>query len=243
MTTSQKKPAMKVLMIATSTTRMGAGGKPTGIWAEEIAAPYYALVDAGADVQIASPLGGAVTMDPGSIKPVGQNDPVVERFLTDAAAQAKVQSTHVAAAVDASAFDAVFFPGGHGTMWDLPGDAGVTRAVESAYAAGKLIASVCHGAAGLVTAKRPDGEPVVKGRRVNSFTDAEEAAVGLADVVPFQLESRLRELGALFEGAANWQPFAVRDGQFITGQNPQSSSLVARHLLTALGITHLQQAA
>jgi putative intracellular protease/amidase len=119
-------------------------------------------------------------------------------------------------------------------MWDLPGDAGVTRAVESAYAAGKLIASVCHGAAGLVSARRLDGEPVVKGLRINSFTDAEEAAVGLADVVPFHLESRLLELGALFEGAANWQAFAVRDGQFITGQNPQSSKLVAEYVLRAL---------
>lgn len=234
MTTTQKKSSMKVLMIATSTTRMGASGKPTGIWAEEIAVPYYELIDAGIDVQIASSKGGAVTMDPGSIKPAGQNDPVVERFLADPTAQAKVQSTHVAAAIDAATFDAVFFPGGHGTMWDLPGDAGVTRAVESAYAAGKLIASVCHGAAGLVSARRPDGEPAVKGLRINSFTDAEEAAVGLAEVVPFQLESRLRELGALFVGAANWQPFAVRDGQFITGQNPQSSRLVAEHVLRAL---------
>jgi putative intracellular protease/amidase len=230
MTATPKKPLLKVLMIATSNTRMGESGKPTGIWAEEIAVPYYELLDAGIDVQIASPKGGAVTMDPGSIKPVGQNDPAVERFLADAAAQAKVQAT----SVDASTFDAVFFPGGHGTMWDLPGDAGVTRAVESAYAAGKLIASVCHGAAGLVSARRPDGEPVVKGLRINSFTDAEEAAVGLADVVPFHLESRLRELGAMFEGAANWQSFAVRDGQFITGQNPQSSRLVAEHVLRAL---------
>ena len=234
MTTTQKKSSMKVLMIATSTTRMGASGKPTGIWAEEIAVPYYELIDAGIDVQIASSKGGAVTMDPGSIKPAGQNDPVVERFLADPTAQAKVQSTHVAAAIDAATFDAVFFPGGHGTMWDLPGDAGVTRAVESAHAAGKLIASVCHGAAGLVSARRPDGEPAVKGLRINSFTDAEEAAVGLAEVVPFQLESRLRELGALFVGAANWQPFAVRDGQFITGQNPQSSRLVSEHVLRAL---------
>jgi putative intracellular protease/amidase len=234
MTATQKNPSIKVLMIATSNTRMGDSGKPTGIWAEEIAVPYYQLLDTGADVQIASPKGGAVTMDPGSIKPAGENDPVVERFLNDPGAQAKIQSTHIAGAVDAAAFDAVFFPGGHGTMWDLPGDAGVTRAVESAYAAGKLIASVCQGAAGLVSARRPDGEPVVKGLRINSFTDAEEAAVGLIDVVPFHLESRLRELGALFEGAANWQAFAVRDGQFITGQNPQSSRLVAEHVLRAL---------
>lgn len=128
-------------------------------------------------------------------------------------------------------------------MWDLPVDAGVTRAVEAAFAAGVLIASVCHGAAGLVTAKRADGKSIVEGKRINSFTDAEEDAVGLSGVVPFQLESRLRELGAVFAGAANWQAFAVRDGQFITGQNPQSSKLVAQHLVEALGLTSFKQAA
>lgn len=233
----------RILMIATSNTRMGESGKKTGIWAEELAVPYYQLVDAGAVVEIASPLGGAVTLDPGSIKPAGQNDRLVDRFLADPVALAKTKATHIAAEVDASTFDAVFFPGGHGTMWDLPRDKGVTRAVESAYATGKLIASVCHGAAGLVTALRPDGKSVVAGKRINSFTDAEEAAAGLTLIVPFQLESRLRELGAHFEGAANWQSFAVRDGQFITGQNPQSSALVAQHLLDALGMTALELAA
>lgn len=228
--------AKRILMIATSNTVMGASGKPTGIWADELAVPYYQLLDAGAEVVLASPKGGALTLDPGSLKPLGENDPLVDRFLADPVAQARAQTTAVAAQVDARDFDAVFFPGGHGTMWDLPTDAGVTHAVESAFAAGKLIASVCHGAAGLVTARRPDGEPVVKGLRINSFTDAEEEAVGLAGVVPFALESRLRSLGAHFEGADNWAPFAIRDGQFITGQNPQSSALVAQHVLNALGL-------
>lgn len=224
----------RVLMIATSNTVMGTSGRPTGIWADELAVPYYQLADAGVEVVLASPLGGPITLDPGSLKPVGENDPLVDRFLADAMAQAKAKITYVAADMDASAFDAVFFPGGHGTMWDLPTDAGVTRAVEAAFAAGKLIASVCHGAAGLVTARRPDGESVVKGQRINSFTDAEEEAVGLSAIVPFHLETRLRALGANFEGAANWEPFAVTDGQFITGQNPQSSALVAQHVLKAL---------
>jgi len=228
------QPPKRILMIATSNTVMGDSGKPTGIWADELAVPYYQLQDAGVEVVLASPLGGPITLDPGSLKPVGENDPLVERFLADPVAQAKAKATQIAAQMDAGTFDAVFFPGGHGTMWDLPNDAGVTRAVEAAFAAGKLIASVCHGAAGLVTARRPDGEPVVKGKRINSFTDAEEDAVGLSQVVPFQLESRLRALGAQFEGAANWAPFAVRDGQFITGQNPQSSALVAQHVLKAL---------
>jgi putative intracellular protease/amidase len=229
--------AKRILMIVTSNNRMGSSGKATGLWAEELAVPYYALVDAGAEVVLASPAGGRAPIDAGSLKPAGQNPPAVERLLKDAAAQAAIETTLRASAVDASAFDAVFFPGGHGTMWDLPGDAGVTHAVEQAFAHDKLIASVCHGAAGLVSAKRPDGQPVVHGKRVNSFTDAEETAVGLQAVVPFMLESRLRELGGQFEGAANWQPFVVRDGLLITGQNPQSSELVAHEVLGALGMT------
>jgi putative intracellular protease/amidase len=226
----------RILMIVTSNARMGEHGKPTGLWAEELAVPYYTLLDAGAQVELASPLGGPLPFDPGSVKPAGQNEPRVDRFLADPAAMAKAQNTQAVEAIDASAFDAVFFPGGHGTMWDLPADGGVKRAVESAFGAGKIVASVCHGAAGLVSARRSDGKPWVEGKRINSFTDAEETAAGLADVVPFALESRLRELGGRFEGAANWQPFAVRDGQLITGQNPQSSSLVADHMLEALGL-------
>jgi putative intracellular protease/amidase len=233
----------KILMILTSNARLGDTGKPTGFWAEELAAPYFALVDAGATVELASPLGGPVPLDPSSVKPRGSNAPVVERFLADTVLQAALAKTHCALEVDASRYDAVFFPGGHGTMWDLPVDAGVTRAVEAAYAAGKVIASVCHGAAGLVSAKRPDGQPVVHGVRINSFTDAEEAAAGLTAVVPFPLEGRLRELGAKFEGAPTWQAFAVRDGQFITGQNPQSSERVAHHVLEALGLKPLRAAA
>lgn len=231
----------RVLMIATSATHMGTTGKPTGIWAEELAVPYYQLTDAGINVDIASPRGGAITFDPGSVKPLGQNDPMVERFLSDPCAQAKAQATLQVGLMDASLFDAVFFPGGHGTMWDLPGDEGVTRAVETAFAKGKLIASVCHGAAGLVSARRSDGAPIVQGKRVNAFTDAEEDAVGLSSIVPFQLETRLRALGAQFECAPNWQPFAVTDRPLITGQNPQSSTLVVRHLMAALGSSKLAQ--
>lgn len=233
----------RVLIIATSNTTLGATGKPTGIWAEELVVPYYGLIDAGASVEIATPRGGPLAFDPASVKAAGQNDALLERFMADPAAQSKAQATHLATSVDARAFDAVFFPGGHGAMWDLPLEAGVTRAVEAAFAAGRFIASVCHGAAGLVSARRADGQPIVQGKRINSFTDAEEDAVGLSSVVPFRLESRLRELGAVFEGAPNWQPLAVRDSQFITGQNPQSSKLVAQHIVAALGLTSLQRAA
>ena len=232
----------RVLLIVTSNARMGDGGKTTGFWAEELAAPYFALRDANVVIDIASPLGGPVPVDAASLKPKGENAPIVERFLADASLQAQLGASQRAGAVDASQYDAIFFPGGHGAMWDLPVDAGVTSAVEKAFAAGKVIAAVCHGAAGLVTARRPDGAPIVKGVRINAFTDAEEAAVGLSGVVPFPLEGRLRELGAKFEGAPLWQAFAVRDGQFVTGQNPQSSELVARHLLDALGLKVLPAA-
>jgi putative intracellular protease/amidase len=237
----------RILMIVTSNAQMGAGGKPTGkptgIWAEELAVPYMRFIDAGAQVDIASPAGGAAPLDASSVKPTGQNEPSVERFLADATALAKLHNTLKASDVNAADYDAVFFPGGHGTMWDLPQDAGVRRAVEAAYAAQRVIASVCHGAAGLVSARRADGKAVVEGHRINSFTDAEEAAVGLAEVVPFLLESRLRELGARFEGAANWQAFSVHDGLFVTGQNPQSSALVAQGVLAALSQRASAQAA
>lgn len=234
----------RVLMIVTSNNRMGDTGKATGLWAEELAAPYYALRDAGVEVEVASPAGGPVPIDPGSLKPEGENDAVVERFLADEALQARLQSVRKVSEVDGpAAFDAVFFPGGHGTMWDLPTDAGVQRAVEQAWAGGKVVASVCHGAAGLVSAKRADGQSIVFGRKVNSFTDSEEAAVGLSAAMPFLLETRLRELGGHFQGAPDWQPFAVVDGNLITGQNPQSSSLVAAHVLQALGASAQRSAA
>lgn len=226
----------QILMIITSNAAMGNTDKQTGFWAEEVAVPYYELVDAGAEVVLASPKGGAVPVDPSSVKPAGENDSIVERFLADKQLQTQLGATKKTIDVVDMPFDAIFFPGGHGTMWDLPTDAGVTTLVQTAFAKDKFVASVCHGAAGLVTAKRADGESVVKGLRVSAFTDEEEKAVGLEAVVPFMLETRLRELGCQFEGAPNWVPFAVRDGNLITGQNPQSSDLVAQSLLDALGI-------
>lgn len=226
----------RILMIVTSITRMGETGKPTGVWAEELATPYYAFADAGAEVDLASPAGGPVAIDPASVKAKGENDPVIERFLADQALQKRITSSRKVSELDPTFYDAIFFPGGHGTMWDLPSDAGVKHAVEIAYTKNKIIASVCHGAAGLITATRPDGKSILFGKRVNSFTNAEESAVGMTQVVPFPLETRLRELGGRFEGAPNWQAYAVRDGQLITGQNPQSSALVAQQVLEALGL-------
>ena len=177
----------RILMIVTSNEKMGNTGKATGIWAEELVTPYYIFMDAGFEVEIASPKGGGVPFDPSSIKPKGQNDSNIERFLADQIAQNKISKTLRTASVDTAGFDAIFLPGGHGTMWDLPNDAGVTHAIEVAFAANKVIAAVCHGPAGLVTAKRPDGKSILFDKRVNCFTDEEETIANLIDVVPFRL--------------------------------------------------------
>lgn len=225
----------KFLMILTSTNQMGDAGKATGVWAEEMAVPYYHLHDAGISIELASPRGGAIPIDANSIKADGQH-PAVTRMLADATLQQKILHTLNVDDINdpARQYSGVFFPGGHGTMWDLPLSAGVARVVESLFAGKKIISAVCHGPAGLVSVKRADGKSILFGKRVNSFTDAEEEAVGLTKAVPFLLESRVRELGAVFERAPNWQPFAVRDDNLITGQNPQSSQLVAEMLLAAL---------
>jgi len=223
-----------VAIVVTSNNKMGDSGKPTGIWVEELAVPYYKFLDAGMAVTIASPLGGAVPFDPSSVAATGKNSPEVERFLADATAQKAVQTTPTIATLDAAAFDAVFLPGGHGTMWDLPNDPALTRLVEKQFAANKIVAAVCHGPAGLVSAKRGDGKSILFGKKVNAFTDAEETAAGLMAVVPFALEARIRELGGIFESVANWQAHAVRDGNLVTGQNPASSEKVAALVLAAL---------
>jgi putative intracellular protease/amidase len=223
-----------ILMIVTSNAKMGDSAKPTGIWIEELAVPYYQFVDAGLDVTIASPLGGAVPFDPSSMADEGKNSPQVERFLADADAQKRVKNTAMVATINPAEFDAVFLPGGHGTMWDLPNDPSVKKVIEAQFGANKIVAAVCHGPAGLVSAKRSDGKSILFRKRVSAFTDAEEVAAGLMDVVPFTLEARVKELGGLFEGVANWQPHAVRDGNLITGQNPKSSEKVASLVLDAL---------
>jgi putative intracellular protease/amidase len=213
---------------------MGDTATPTGLWVEELAVPYYRFIDAGLEVELASPLGGEAPLEPNSIKPMGQNDPLVDRFLGDPVTRQRVAATRRLAEVEVTGFDAIFFPGGHGTMWDLPVDASVRRAVETAEAGGKVIAAVCHGPAGLVAAQSADGQPLVAGKRLTAFTNAEEEAAGLTQIVPFLLESRLIELGAHFDAGPDWQPHAVRDGRLITGQNPASSAAVADHVMAAL---------
>jgi putative intracellular protease/amidase len=221
----------RVLIVTTSHARMGDTGKKTGLWFEELATPYWAFRDAGADVTISSIAGGQVPIDATSME--GEIAESVTRFQADAAAMRQLESSVAVAGLSAEAFDAVFLPGGHGTMWDLPDNADLIRLLESAWAQGKIVSAVCHGPAGLVNVRDAAGQPIVAGRRVSSFTNSEEAAVGLADAVPFLLETRLAELGARVEKASDFQPYAIRDGQLVTGQNPASSAEVARLVLDA----------
>ncbi|NJK56151.1 MAG: type 1 glutamine amidotransferase domain-containing protein [Pleurocapsa sp. SU_5_0] len=226
----------KILIIVTSHAIMDNSSEPTGLWLEELAAPYYVFIDAGMSVTIASIQGGVVPIDPKSKKPIGENSPTVDRFLQDKAAIAATSNTVAINNINPDIYDAVFLPGGHGTMWDLPNSASLANIISQTYAQDKAIAAVCHGVAGLIGATKADGSPLVDGLKVNSFTNAEEDAVGLSSSVPFMLETKLRELGADFQSADNFQPFAIQSGNLITGQNPASSLLVANKILEALQI-------
>ncbi|MEM1253504.1 MAG: type 1 glutamine amidotransferase domain-containing protein [Cyanobacteria bacterium P01_H01_bin.21] len=226
--------APKILIITTSHTHLGNTEKKTGLWLEELTTPYYAFVDAGASVTVASIKGGPVPIDPGSEKAAGENSPSVERFRTDTGAQTAVANTPSINDVDANSYDAVFLPGGHGTMWDFPQSDRLGQIVAETLAQDRIVAAVCHGPAGLVSAKTATGDSVVKGRKVATFTDAEESAVGLTETVPFLLESKLRELGADIHTAGNFEAYAIADGNLITGQNPMSSELVAQKVLSAI---------
>ena len=231
------------LFVITGHTELGDTGKETGFHFEELSTPYYILRDAGHEVIFASPAGGEVTADPGSLKPRGDNVASVERFLDDEEAMAALKNTQRTNAVKAKDVSGIYLPGGHGTMWDLPEDAALAKLVSALDKAGKPVAAVCHGAAGLVAAKRADGEPLVKGRRVNSFTDAEERKVELKEVVPFLLETRLRELGGQFEHAGLFEAHVTRDGNLITGQNPASAKRLGEAIRGALASAVAEQAA
>ena len=224
----------KILIITTSAATMGTSDEPTGLWLEELTTPWYAFVDAGADLTLASIAGGKIPVDPRSLKPAGQNDASVERALKDATFQRLINATPKFDTLDASGFDAILLPGGHGTMFDYPENVALARLVAEFDAAGKVVAAVCHGPAGLVGARRADGTPVVAGRRVAAFTDSEERAAGLDKAVPFLLETRLKELGARHEAGPDFKPFALRDGNLVTGQNPASAEPLARLVMEAL---------
>lgn len=225
---------MNVLMVLTSHDRLGDTGKKTGFWLEEFAAPYYVFKDAGLDVTLASPKGGQPPLDPKSDEPDAQT-PATERFRQDAAAQKALASTSRLAEVQASGFDAVFYPGGHGPLWDLAEDRDSIALIQSTYAAVKPLALVCHAPGVLRHAKGMDDAPLVDGRRVTGFTNTEEEAVGLTDVVPFLVEDMLKANGGRFEKAADWASHVIVDGNLITGQNPASSEEAARAVLMLLG--------
>ena len=214
-----------ILMVVTSADRL-LNGEPTGLWLEEFAIPYKIFLDAGCRVRVASPKGGATPLDPRSIE---ESHPEWQR-ARDALRDTEVLDTHLSA----RDFDAIFLPGGHGTVFDLPGHPVLGRLLAELEALGKVWSAVCHGPSAFVGAERKDGKPLVEGRQLTAFSDAEEMAMGLEQAVPFLLESTLRELGALLEVGESFAPFVIRDHNLITGQNPASSELAARRVLEAL---------
>jgi putative intracellular protease/amidase len=224
---------MKILMVLTSHDQLGNTGKKTGFWLEELAAPYFVFRDAGADVALASPKGGQPPLDPKSNEPAFQTDDT-RRFEQDPAATSALASTARLSEIDQADYDSVFFPGGHGPLWDLTNDRDALSLIEDMLAAEKPVALVCHAPGILTNVKAPNGEPIAKGRAVTGFTDSEEAAMQLVEVVPYLLEDVLKEQGAKFSATENWGVHAVQDGLLITGQNPASSKQTARILLDAL---------
>lgn len=224
-----------VLIITTMHEDLGGTGHATGLWFEELATPYYAFTDAGAQVTIASLPGGDIPIDPRSEEPRGKNPASVERFLEDTYAMAQKRNTVELAAVSPNNYDVIFIPGGHGAMWDLASSRELGYFLTKAWAKGRIISSVCHGPAGLVNAREVDGKPLVAGKKVSAFSNSEEETSGLAEVVPFLLETRLRGLGADYRSGPDFQAFAVRDGRLITGQNPESAAKVAELVLEAAG--------
>lgn len=224
---------MKVLMVLTSHDQLGSTGRKTGFWLEEFAAPYFVFRDAGAQLTLASPKGGQPPIDPKSDLPENQT-PAMARFKQDPAAREALSQTVRLADVKAEDYDAVFYVGGHGPMWDLAESADSIALIESFYSSGKPVALVCH-SPGVLHRVTYKGEPIVKGKRVTGFTNDEEEAVRLTNVVPFLVEDELKRLGAIFEKAPSWQPFSVVDGRLLTGQNPASSTGAAEALLKLVG--------
>ena len=224
---------MNILMVLTSHGLLGDTGKKTGFWLEEFAAPYYVFKDAGAKVTLASPKGGQPPLDPKSDAPDAQTEST-RRFKADAAAQAALADTRLLASVSGDDFDAVFYPGGHGPLWDLAEDTDSIALIESMMAAGKTVSAVCHAPGVLRRVRTKDGSLLVKGRNVTGFANTEEEAAQLTKVVPFLVEDMLVESGGHYTKGADWQPHVVTDGKLITGQNPASSESAARAVLTQL---------
>jgi putative intracellular protease/amidase len=223
---------MKILIVLTSHDQLGDTGKKTGFWLEEFVAPYYTFLDAGATIVVASPKGGQPPLDPKSDLPESQTE-MTERFASDEAAKKVLANTVLLNTVKSEDFDAIFYPGGHGPLWDLTSDPASIRLIEEFYNDGKPVGAVCHAPAVLLKVNI-DGQPIVKGKRVTGFTNSEEEAVQLTDIVPFLVEDELKRLGGRYEKVDDWQALAIADGHLVTGQNPASSAAVAEEILKLL---------
>ena len=224
---------MKILMVLTSHDELGNTGRKTGFWLEELAAPYYTFKDAGADITLASPKGGQPPLDPKSNEPANLTDDT-QRFEANAEATASLAATVKLSDISPADFDAVFYPGGHGPLWDLAEDNISIDLIERFLSAGKPVALVCHAPGVLRHVKTPTGRPLVEGKKVTGFANSEEEAVGLTDVVPFLVEDELKAMGGIYSRGPDWGSYAIEDGLLITGQNPGSSPATARLLLDAL---------
>ena len=224
---------MNILMVLTSHDQLGNTGKKTGFWLEEFAAPYYVFHDAGLNITLASPKGGQPPLDPVSDAPDAQTKDT-ERFRADTDAQRLLANTRKLSDISADDFDAVFYPGGHGPLWDLAQDAHSIALIETCWAAGKPVGAGCHAPGVLRLVHQPDGTPLVQGKRVTGFTNSEEEAVGLTKVVPFLVENALKQAGGLFESTDDWGVYSVVDGHLVTGQNPASSAAAAQDILKLL---------
>ncbi|MFG1173709.1 type 1 glutamine amidotransferase domain-containing protein [Erwiniaceae bacterium CAU 1747] len=230
---TQKKELKKALFIITSHTELGDTGKKTGFYYEELATPYWTLLDAGYAIDISSIQGGAATADPGSLKADDELPASVRRFLDDKASVAKVKNSIVISSINPDDYKIVFLPGGHGTMWDFAQSEDLASVISKAYENGAIIGSICHGTAGLLKARDAKGLPLLKDKRINSFTASEEIAVNCDRIVPYVLENEIRKLGAIYQCTENFKPYVLTHGRIVTGQNPASCALVSAALIEA----------
>ncbi|MEM5567138.1 type 1 glutamine amidotransferase domain-containing protein [Psychroserpens sp. AS72] len=229
----KKVHTMNILFVLTSHDKLGDTDEKTGFWVEEFASPYYTLLDKGAHITIATPKGGAAPIDPRSDDPSAATE-ATKRFDNDEEAQKRIANTTVLATINPDDFDAVFYPGGHGPLWDLATDANSIALIEKFNSQDKPVAFVCHAPAALKSVKGTDGKPLVNDKKVTGFTNTEEEAVGLTDVVPFLVEDMLKANGGIYSKKGDWEVHVLQDGNLITGQNPASSALVAETLLERL---------
>ena len=224
---------MKILIVLTSHSALGNTGEKTGFWIEEFAAPYYVFIDAGASITIASPKGGQPPIDPSSDTPENQT-PAVIRFKADKSLQKILSETYLLSTVSSDDYDAIFYPGGHGPLWDLTNDADSINLIADFWSSKKPVVAVCHAPAVLLNVKDDEGNLLVKGKNVTGFTNSEEAAVELTEVVPFLLENELKNKGGIYSKKDDWASYVVKDGMLITGQNPASSEAAAKELIKIL---------